>query len=446
MAVTWGFRIALAAALSVAAASTVTGTLDRQAFFAVPSFQELPPSIEIISEKTGDGVTVTEMTFAGAPFNGAQTRIYGFYCRPERAAKYPGVLELHGAGASRIKLTPTAGIAYAESGFACFVMDWAGTSEKRRREGWGHSQFKAVGNMARKMADKAAHPPNGWKTFGRDVDGIRNGVMFARRVAMLLRSRPEVNPEQLCVAGMSAGAHLTLLLLGVEPAYRTAAVKYGTGFIDDIRFGGYFSPIVLTSRRQQEEWLEGFDPKHGIRQYRADTLILSGTDDIFFWMPAVLQTYRAVPTEKRLIMRPNDNHSQVNNNRIPMAWFKASLGQSPTWPTVGPVTAVVAAGQLNLRTAAAAEPGIERVSMVVKRQLRTSFHWGRRKTAPEGAKWNEHRAARDDASWSVSIPAPTDKEQAVVYAIAYDKLGREVASDTVEVPEYPAWRIRQDTR
>ncbi len=87
-------------------------TPDRATFFDVPSFTELSPTIEVVSEKTEDGVKVTEMYFAGAPFGGQPTKIYGFYCRPEKDGKYPGVLEIHGAGLG--KLGPEAGIDYAK--------------------------------------------------------------------------------------------------------------------------------------------------------------------------------------------------------------------------------------------------------------------------------------------------------------------------------------------
>ena len=89
---------------------------------------------------------------------------------------------------------------------------------------------------------------------------------------------------------------------GVEPRFKAAAVKYGRGFIRELAFGGYFGPILMTAREQQDEWLAVLDPQHGLSDYQAKVLMLSGTDDIFFWMPGVLATYRAIPTDKRLVV------------------------------------------------------------------------------------------------------------------------------------------------
>jgi dienelactone hydrolase len=414
---------------------------DRQAFFAVPDFEELPPDIEVVSEKTEDGVKVTEMYLAGVPLNGKPTRVYGFYCRPAKDGKYPAVIEIHGAGFGGSQVSPAAGIAYAKKGFACFVMDWAGPTDKRREMGWRHSEFSAAGNLAAPLPDQENKPwPHTFKIAEPAENGIVNAVRFARRIGMFLRSRPEVNPDQLCVSGMSAGAHLTLLLLGVDPTIRAAAVKYGCGFIDDIYFGGYFGPLTLCPKAEQDRWLAVLDPKHGLRDYRTSTLILSGTDDRFFCMPAVLQTWRVIPAEKRLIMRPNDDHSLVNNVDIPAAWFQSVLNTTPAWPTITPLTTRVADDQLTLRVQADSQPGIERVDIVVKRQPAEMFKWGRDQDPVKNAKWDVQPAALEGDAWTLTLPAPVEGEQLVAYATAYDKLGREVSSDTVELPDYPKWR------
>ena len=94
------------------------------------------------------------MYLAGAPFDGKPTKIYGFYCRPEKDGKYPAVLEIHGAGMWGRELSPSAGIDYAKNGFACFVMDWCGASDKRVESGWRHSEFKSSGNLAAQAADE----------------------------------------------------------------------------------------------------------------------------------------------------------------------------------------------------------------------------------------------------------------------------------------------------
>lgn len=403
-------------------------------FFAAPDFNELPPAIEVVSERTTDGVRVTEMYFAGAPFNEQPTRIYGFYCRPEQEGKYPAVLELHGAGLG--KLGPEAGIEYAKNGFCCFVMDWAGPNPNRVAAGVPHSTYY------KPEVDKTKTPPSGWKGFGPHLDGRRNGVMFARRAVMLLKSKPEVDPDRLCISGMSAGAYLTLLILGAEPSFQAAAVKYGRGFINDLYFGGYFGPQYLYGKEELDIWLAALDPKHSISRYTARVLMLSGTDDIFFAMPGVLMTYRAIPTDKRLLMFPNENHGHVGNVAIPLSWFKSALGMAPAWPTVETPTAQIDQGKVRLTVSATGPTRIAKVSFWVKRMPKANFQFGMGdKKKPETiAKWIEVPATAVANAWTAEIPGPDAEEQVIAYAMVTDESGIQDSSNTVELPDYPQWR------
>ena len=429
--------------LLAVASSASAQDQERAAFFAVPDFKELPPNIEVLSENTADGVKTTEFYMAGAPFNGQPTKIYAFYCRPEKDGKYPGVVEIHGAGLN--VLGPNAGIEYAKNGFCSIVFDWCGATPNRKEPRKPpYSIYNGVGNMATPVpeAEKDKAQPHGWRSFGPEVDGIRNGVMFARRAVMFLKSRPEVEQDKLCVAGMSAGAHLTLLLLGVEPSFKAAAVKYGRGFIRDLYFGGYFGPMVMVSKEEQDAWLRFFDPKHGIPNYNAKVLLLSGTDDIFFWMPGVLVTYRAMPTDKRLLMFPNENHGYVGNVPIPLSWFKSQLGLAPAWPSPAVPKAALSGEELKFTVEVVSQAPVAKVSFWVKRMPQKLFRWGMgdKDKLETQARWIESQATLVNGVWTASIPAPAKDEQIVAYAMVETQDGVKDSSDTVEFPDYPQWR------
>ncbi|MFA6291623.1 MAG: acetylxylan esterase [Victivallales bacterium] len=412
--------------------------------FDVPDFKELPPAIKVISEKTDAGVKVTEFYMAGAPFNGKPTKIYAFYAAPEKPGKYPGVVQLHGAGLG--VLTPDSAIYYAKNGYACITIDWCGPAKERKEPRKPpYSEFESAGNLARPLpeADKAKAPPHGWKTFGAEVDGITNGVLFVRRSLMFLRSRPEVDANKLCLSGMSAGAHLSLLIIGLEPELKAAAVKYGCAFIRDLPgfFGGYFGPIVMTSKAEQDAWLAVLDPKHYMKDCKASVLLLSGTDDIFFWMPIVLYTYRAIPTPKRLIMLPNDNHSQVGNEVIPLRYFKSVLGEAPAFPEISGQNAKKDGDNVFLTMKVNAPSKLTKVEYVFRTMQAKTFWFGRDAKDPNrAAVWTVQPAVEKNGNWELTVPAPKEGDQLVAYGMAEDETGAKVSSDTVEIPEFPAWR------
>jgi len=237
---------------------------------------------------------------------------------------------------------------------------------------------------------------------------------------------------------MSAGAHLTLLVLGQDPSIKAAAVKYGCGFVRDspAYFGGYFGPLSITSKQEQDEWLKVLDPALDIKNYKSSVLMLSGTDDIFFKMPLVLMTYRAIPSPKRLIMLPNDNHTQVNNEDVPLRWFKSVLGIVPEFPQLEAPTAVVEKDRLRLSVKVEAPRKVSGVVFYVKSMPAATFKFDH----TDEAKWEPVAAKSANGVWSASVPKPKLDEQLIAYATATDSTGTDSSSDTVEIPEYPQWR------
>jgi dienelactone hydrolase len=407
---------------------------DRNALFAVPDFNALPPAIETISETTQNGVILTELYFAGAPFNGQPTRIYGFYARPAAPGKYPGVVQLHGAGL--VTLTSAAALLYAQHGYACLSIDWAGPGPNRVGK---TSELSSPGWMASPalLPDGTPDKTKPWVLVPPEVSGITNGVRFVLRAFMFLRSRPEVDANKLCLSGMSAGAHLSLLVLGQDPTIKAATVKYGEAFIRDVfsSFDGYFGPIAMTSKADQDAWLAVLDPKYDVPNYKASVLLVSGTDDIFFWMPIVLKTYREIPTPKRLLMLPNDNHSQVGNEEIPMRWFGAVLGTAPAFPQATAPTAQVNGEDLQLTSQVTGPSKLTSVQFIVKTMPLKTF-WAGSKDPP----WSLVPTTQDGDNWTATVPAPAAGEQLVAYVLVQDETGARVSSDTVEAPDYPQWR------
>ncbi|HEY3376041.1 MAG TPA: hypothetical protein VGL77_00980 [Armatimonadota bacterium] len=404
---------------------------DRASLFAVPDFAALPPDVRIIAEKTADGIITSELTFAGAPFNGKPTRIYGFYARPAQPGKYPGVVQLHGAGL--VTLAATGAEFYAKHGYACLSIDWAGPTAKRIGT---TSEFTSAGNLASAPPALEDGTPSKapWKSTPPEVNGITNGVRFVLRSFMFLRSRPEVDSNKLCLSGMSAGAHLSLLVLGQDPTIKAAAVKYGEAFIRDMPgyFGGYFGPITLAPKAEQDVWLAALDPKYDLPKYRASVMLLSGTDDIYFMMPVVLKTYREIRTPKVLVMNPNDNHTQVGNEALPFRYFQAVLGSAPAFPSVTPITMTPEDTSVRLATTVIAPSPLAKVTYVIKRMAKVGFTYK--------SNWQRVAAVERAGTWETVIPAVTPDEQLLAYVLVEDTTGAIAASDTIELPTYPRWR------
>jgi dienelactone hydrolase len=402
---------------------------DLSDYFKVQTVAEQPFNMEVLSEKVDEGLKITSFKIDGGMINGKPTRLFAYYSRPDKPGKYPAILNIHGAGLGVLHPNKT----FAKQGFACLSIDWAGEAATRKTPRKPpFSEFASSGNMASTESGK-------WKMNSLEDNGIRVGVVFARRALEFLRQQPDVDKHNIFVVGASAGAHLSLILLGLEPEIKAAVVKYGTGFIRDIRgfYGGYFGPISLCSKADQDAWLAHFDPKHVIKNYQAKVLLLSGTDDIFFWMPVVLKTYRNIPSEKRLLMRPNDNHRLVGNEAISAKFFREAMsGKLDGWPSVAAPVIKAADGKLAFSVDVTSAKEIKRVSLVYK-VMPLPFAFKGNKKYP----WLTLDMKVAGKGWSAELPAVNNEtEQLVAYVNVEDVAGGLASSDTVEYPQWPRWR------
>jgi cephalosporin-C deacetylase-like acetyl esterase len=409
----------------------------RSELLDIPSLSDLPIAMDVIAEKESNGVKLTEFYFNGPVFGGQPTRIYAFYAQPAGQGPFPAVVQLHGSGLEVLK--PDAALEYAAHGYACISIDWAGPDWRGegKLRAKPYSEFPSEGNRARKNPETQK-----WQAIPLEKDARTNGIRFIRRALQFLRNRPEVDAGRLCISGMSAGAQATLGVLGLEPDIKAAAVKYGSGFIRELNWGGAYGPLKAAEKDDAggvERWISILDPKHGLKNIRAATLVLTGTDDIFYFLPAVLATWRAIPATKSLLIFPNDNHSQVGNEVIPRQWFDHVLTGSPVWPQVGEISAQSSPESLLLKV-----PAGENSTGVVfwfKRMPLSEFQHGR---APKGEKttpWESVSAQKDGAQWIASLPPLTPTEQIIAYATVEGAAGTKASSDTVELPAKPGWRL-----
>ncbi|MBC2593811.1 acetylxylan esterase [Ruficoccus amylovorans] len=379
-----------------------------------------PFNIDMIAERDAEGVRTTEFYMDGEPFNGKETRMYAVYSRPIEEGNYPAVLRVHGS--SLDKLPVEVSEYYAQNGFACLQVDWEYPSDKRPGL---QSSYVAEGRMT--TANYEAIDPA--------VDVMRNAILFLRRGLQFLRSRSEVNADEICVSGVSVGGQLTLILLGIEPEIRAASVKYGSisGYPGSY-FGGIYEALNRVNDADYKAyWLERMDSANYLENYNAEVLIISGTDDVFYWMPTVLETWRRIPTEKRLLMWPSVNHRFINDETVPLAYFMSVLGLEKPWPEISSFRALRTDN--GNRFEIEVEPGceVERVTVIYKTDSRDRFRFQR--------DWKTLNARMAGNTWVAHSGQPLTRDgQLVAYAMITDANGRQSCSDTVEIPELPVWR------
>ena len=401
-----------------------SGIVQGGDLFAPQSIEQVPLNVEIVSTVRTNGVILQELYFAAGEMNGGPGRIFALYARPDGDGPFPGVVALHG---SQLRvLVPKESIQYAKEGFACLSIDWWGPGQvmtpprEKPYSEWNETStrtYSVAGSDGKKR--EVARTP--------EQAGVRLGVLAVRRSVMLMKSFKEVDPQNLFLTGISGGGHLTLVTLGVEHSFKAAAMRYGCGFVRD--FGAdYYAKAAyfkcLKGVEGEDAWFGAFDPKHLLKNYTTPVLVMSGTDDIFFPMPMVLETWRRIPCEKRLMMASNDNHKEVAGEKLPIRYFKSFIGKAPAYPKDAPVTVKETAGQLTFSCDSPCKK-----TLWVKRMPVDQFVWGK----SDRVKWEKVEGP---------IAKPASGEQLMAYFILEDETGARCATDTVEIPELANWRLK----
>ncbi len=322
-------RSILALIASLSLHQTALQARPAEEFWAFSTPQELPFAEEWVVQKEENGVICKEFYFTSEIVGGESYRVYAIYSAPKTTGKVPAILYIHGATGTA---DPAMVAEWVKRGYACLSFDWTADPKDKQFKRIHFSKFGDLTDMAY-SATGFLSPPSRSR--------MHQTIIAARRALSWMQLQPEVASDNLGVLGISWGGFAALLLNGIDDRIKAMVDIYGAGFFQESGVnGGCFGvtgPLQSLPREQQVEWLKHFDPAHYVLHSRAPTLIFSGTNDIFFWLPLVMKTFAALPVEKRLVLEPNINHTLSKGAIIDAAarWFGVFLRASGnTWPTV----------------------------------------------------------------------------------------------------------------
>ncbi len=297
-------------------------------FWAISTPQELPFAEEWVVQKEENGVIWKEFYFTSETRAGESYRVYAIYSAPKTTGKVPAILYIHGATGTA---EPAMVAEWAKRGYACLSFDWTANPKDMQLK---REHFSKFGDLTDAAGAGAFVLP-------ADRSRTHQTMIAARRALSWLQLQPEVEPDKLGVIGISWGGFDSLILNGIDNRIKASVDIYGAGFYQEFGInGGCFGvtgPLQSLPREQQVEWLDHFDPAHYLPQTLAPTLILTGTKDMFFWLPLVMRTFEALPVEKRLVLEPNINHTfEIGTiTKTAARWFDLFLRASgKPWPKI----------------------------------------------------------------------------------------------------------------
>jgi len=220
--------------------------------------------IEIVSERTEDGIKVTSLYYTSHKIGTEPVRIYGIYGRPAKVeGKIPAILFIHGGG--QIADEPEV-LGMARRGYACFSHDWKCADTPEQPDHPSRWPFDAEG-----------------KRMSADEPYLDSPAWIARRALTLLERQPEVDPDRMGVYGFSWGGYHTWTVTATDSRVKAANPSCG---------------ILWSATPCMDHLL-------------APVLFFDASEDFFARMDGAQKTMKAVNVEHRRLIAPNEMHNMA---------------------------------------------------------------------------------------------------------------------------------------
>jgi dienelactone hydrolase len=229
------------------------------------------------------------------PSQGKPTRVFAWLGVPEtKNGKLPGVVLVHGGGGSAFKEWVQK---WNDHGYAAISIAVEGQTDVRdpntkqwQRHDWpGPARDDIYADSDQPLTDQ-------W---------MYHAVADTILAHSLLRSLPEVNPDQVGLMGISWGGIITSTVIGIDTRFAFAIPTYGCG--DLAHADNQYKRALGDNTLYQNVW----DPMVRLKNATLPTLWLSWTGDQHFPLDSLRNCYHVQPGPHLVALLPNMRHSHA---------------------------------------------------------------------------------------------------------------------------------------
>ena len=287
--------------------------------FDVHALSSTPLHSRTLKKTEKGGVITEEVRFHSETDGKQDVDIFAFFSYPKGADRAPAFIWNPGGLGQASRAYTEGG---AARGYATLCIDFP------------QPGYRSTGN----------YPINTGLDIGPDPRKapIYRGVVALLKAVSYLETRPEVDRDRIGMAGSSWGGFYTTLMIGIDPRLKVGSAIYGTGSLqlgnawwDGVSRNGKAAP----SAAERERWRVTLDPAWRLPTKTTPISWLTGTNDAFYSMPALMQSYKMAAGEKHLTLLPNWDHAlpfKMHDDNW-YGWLDAHLMGKTPFPTVTPV-------------------------------------------------------------------------------------------------------------
>lgn len=305
--------------ITLCCASLALATAPDPVFPDVRALASTPLNAKVISTAEKDGIVLEEVIYHSEMDGEKSVDIFAIFGYPKGAKRLPAFVWNQGGLGQASDYWVLYG---AKRGYAVLCIDFPMPGYRST------GGYPIVSGLA--LGDDPAKAP------------IAHGAVALLKAVTYLESRPEVDRRRIGMAGSSWGGFYTTLMVGLDRRLKAGSCFFGAG---SLQLGcSWFqgSGIVPPAA-----WATTLDPAWRLARVKTPLNWCTGTNDTFYWMPALMQTHALAAGPKHLALLPNRNHELTPAlDEEVFAWLDVYLQGHPAFPRVSHVTVAQRGGDL----------------------------------------------------------------------------------------------------
>jgi dienelactone hydrolase len=292
---------------------------DRDPVFDVPALSATPLDARTLKTAVKDGIVTEEVRFHAEMDGDQRVDIFAFFSYPQGARRLPAFIWNQGGLAQASTYWTEFG---ARRGYATLCIDFP-LPGYRSTGGYPINSGLELGDDPRKAP-------------------IYHGAVALLKAVSYLESRPEVDRDRIGMAGSSWGGFYTTLMVGLDPRLKVGSCMFGCG---SLQLGNsWWDGSGRNPRRDdafRERWRTTLDPAWRLGSRATPIAWFTGTNDSFYWLPAVMRSHELAAGPKHLSLLPNWNHALTPQlDEQVFAWLDVHLKGAAGFLAVTPLEIV----------------------------------------------------------------------------------------------------------
>jgi dienelactone hydrolase len=296
----------------------------KETVFDFKALTATPLNPKTLKTATKGGIVTEEVRFHSEKDGGKSVDIFAYSSYPKGARKLPAfVWNQPGLYPASTHWTEFG----ARRGYAVLSIDFP------------QPEYRFIGG----------YPINAGLELGADPRQapIYHGAVALLKAVSYLETRAEVDKKRIGMAGSSWGGFFTTLMVGIDPRLKAGSCVYGSG---NLQMGNnWWDANGFDAKRDgafRKHWQTTLDPAWRLAQSKTPIAWFTGTNDSFYWLPAVMKTYEGAAGPRHLTLLPNWNHALTPAlDEMAFAWLDTHLHGKPDFLKVSPVEVVKEMGK-----------------------------------------------------------------------------------------------------